>query len=231
MISELIQNLDKIEEHLPKSEAPLSLGELKEMMSVAFPSQEIFKKILNEQPILQDILKANTKLVKNLTMIKGGIKPNVIPDLCEAIMDFRLLPGQSTEMILDALKNVIMNLGYQIKSQPTGAPEEVFVYLEVLSETEASYWNDWRDSNVLKEFYSTVEKIYKKTPFYFFFPAGSDASYYRNNGYCEPTIIFGPGGARTAHAVNEYIEIQDYINSIKVYTLFACKFLENKIVD
>ncbi|KKK40267.1 hypothetical protein LCGC14_1782860 [marine sediment metagenome] len=230
MMSELIQNLDQMKEHLPKSEPPLSLDELKEMMSVAFPSQEIFNKILNEQPILQDVLKANIELVKNLTMIKGGIKPNVIPDLCEAVIDFRLLPNQTTEMVLDALKNVIKNLGYQIKNQPTGAPEEVFVYLEVLSETEASYWNDWRDSKILKDFYTTVEKIYKKKPFYFFFPAGADASFYRNNGYCKPTIMFGPGVASTAHAVNEYIEIQDYINSIKVYTLFACKFLENKLV-
>ncbi|KKK45986.1 hypothetical protein LCGC14_1689760 [marine sediment metagenome] len=231
MMSELIQNLDKIEEHLPKSELPLSLAELKEMMSIAFPSQETFKKILNEQPILQDILKANTELVKNLTMINGGIKSNVIPDLCEAVVDFRLLPGQTTEMILSALKNVITNLGYQVKSQPTGSPEDVFFYLEVLSESEASYWNDWRDSKVLKDLYTTVEKVYKKKPFYFFFPAGADASYYRNNGYCESTIIFGPGRVRFAHAVNENIEIQDYINSINVFTLFACKFLENNLVN
>ena len=147
----------------------MSLSELKENVSIAFPSKEIFEKILGEQPLLQNIIEANTQLVASLNMINGGIKPNVIPDLCEAIMDFRLLPGQTTEMILEALRKVITGLGYEIKNKPTGEPKESFVYLEVLKDSKASYWKDWRNSKELKQFNSIVEKIYKKNPLPSFF--------------------------------------------------------------
>ncbi|MFX1312323.1 MAG: M20 family metallopeptidase [Promethearchaeota archaeon] len=225
MMSEIIQNLDTLEAYIPKIKPPMSSSELKKEMSIAFPSEEIFEKILSEQPLLQNIIKANTLFTKNLTMINGGIKPNVIPDRCEAIMDFRLLPGQTTEMVLNALKKLIKNLGYQIKDENKGRPEEIFVYLEVLSEGEASFWEEWKDSNVLNNFHEIIERIYKKTPIYFLLPASADAAYYRNTNYCKSTVIFGPGNAGTAHAINEFIEIQDFINSIKVYSLFAYDFL------
>ena len=160
-------------------------------------------------------------------MIKGGIKSNIIPDQCESVIDFRLLPEQKIEMILNGLKKLINELGYQIKSEPTGLPEEVFVYLEVLDKGEASYWKDWKNSQTLKDFYNIAEQIYKKKPFYFLFPASADTKYYRNTNYCPSTIMFGPGRGSLAHKTNEYIEIQDYINAIKVYTLFAYSFLKS----
>jgi acetylornithine deacetylase/succinyl-diaminopimelate desuccinylase-like protein len=159
-------------------------------------------------------------------MINGGIKPNVIPDICEAIMDFRLLPGQTTEMVLDAMKKLINSLGYDVKDEPRGSPEQIFVYLEVLKKGEGSYWNNWRDSKDLKLFHNVVQEIYKKEPIFFILPASSDAEHYRNTGYCRSAILFGPGSAGTAHAIDEYIEIEDFIDSIKVYTLFAAKFLK-----
>ncbi len=226
MMSEIIQNLDKLENQIPKIEPPMSSSELKEQISVAFPSKEIFEKILSEQPLLQNVIKANTVFAKSLTMINGGIKPNVIPDRCEAVMDFRLLSGQTTEMVLNALRILVNNLGYQIKEEPTGRPEEIFVYLEVLKQGEASYWKDWRNSTVLTRFHDIVEKVYEKTPIYFFLPASADAAYYRNSNYCNSTILFGPGMAGTAHAINESIVIQDFINAIKVYSLFAYNFLK-----
>ncbi|MFX1377255.1 MAG: M20 family metallopeptidase [Promethearchaeota archaeon] len=226
MMSEIIQNLDKLDEYMPKVDPPMSSNELKKQISAGFPSKDIFERILKEQVLLQNVITANTQFAKNLTMINGGIKPNVIPDLCEAIMDFRLLPGQTTEMVLESLNKLITDLGYKVNDQPTGSPDEVFVYLEVLKKGEASYWRDWKDSKDLKSFYNIVEDVYKKKPMYFFLPASADAAYYRNTDYCQATIIFGPGVAGTAHTIDEYIEIQDFINAIKVYTLFAYRYLK-----
>ncbi|MFX1490038.1 MAG: M20/M25/M40 family metallo-hydrolase, partial [Promethearchaeota archaeon] len=81
-------------------------------------------------------------------------------------------------------------------------------------------------SSALKDFYNIVEKVYEKKPIYFFLPASADAVHYRNTGFCESAIIFGPGIAATAHAINEYMELQDFINAIKVYSLFAYDFLK-----
>ena len=226
MMSDLIQNLDKLDDIMPKINPPIPLDKLKTLLSTSFPNQESFERVYNEQPLLSNVSKALTQFTKILTMIKAGIKENVIPDHCEAIMDFRLLPGQNKDMILDALKKLINDIGYEVKEKSTGLPEEYFFHLEVEEASEPSYWSDWENSKDLKNFYGIVERCYNKTPFYFLLPASADANFLRNTNYCKNTIIFGPGIGTTAHAVDEYVEIEDFINAIKVYTLFAYNFLK-----
>ncbi|MHA1535826.1 MAG: M20/M25/M40 family metallo-hydrolase, partial [Promethearchaeota archaeon] len=212
MMSEIIESLDKLDNYIPKTEPPMSLDKLKKLSSVVFPSEEIFERILKEQPDLQSIIQSLTTFSKALTMIKGGIKVNVIPDLCEAVLDIRLLPKQKSETIIKALQKLIEeDLGYVVKDQST-----------------ATYWSQWEDSVDLQEFYDLVETIYEKKPFYFLLPASADGHYFRNDGFCPQTILFGPGKGRTAHAIDENIEILDFIRAIKVYAIFAYKFLSKK---
>ncbi|TFF92937.1 MAG: M20 family peptidase [Promethearchaeota archaeon] len=226
MMNEIIQNLPKLEEYIPKVEPPLTVEELQDLVAVSFPSKDIFLKIYNEQELLQNVVASLTKFTYAFTVVHAGIKENVVPDNCEGIIDFRLIPGQSTEMILDGLKKIIQDdLGYEIRENCKGKPEDIFVCLEIFHQSDPSIWEEWKDSEELKEFYSVVEEVYKKKPFYFLFPACADAHYLRNGGYCPQTILFGPGSASTAHSVDEFIEIEDFINCIKAYALFAYKFL------
>ena len=226
MMTEIIQNLGKFDDYIPNVEPPMSIERIKELIASVFPSREDFERVLKEQALLQNVIKALNQFTKSFNMISGGIKENVIPDRCEGVIDFRLLPGQKPEEIINALKKIITDLGYEVRDEPTGNPEDVFVYIEIIHQSEASYWKEWEKSSTLKDFFSSVEKVYGRKPFYFFFPACADAHYLRNSGYCTETILFGPGNATTAHAVDESIEIQDYINSIKVYALFAYNFLK-----
>ena len=226
MMSDIIQNLDKLENIISKVEPPFSIEELKTFLSKVFPNREIFEKIYEEQQVLQNVIKANTTFTKSLNTIIGGIKENVVPDKCEAVIDFRLLPGQSIDSVLNALKIFINDLGYEVKNEPIAKPEKVFVYLEVFHQSEPSVWKEWENSENLKLFFSVIENIYEKKPFYFLMPACSDAHFYRNSGFCPATVAFGPGSAATAHATNEFIEIDDYINAIKTYTLFAYMLLK-----
>lgn len=227
LMSKIIENLDKLENYIPSIEPPLSVDKLKEMVSISFPSYEIFEKIYNEQPMLQNVIKALTNFTKSLTIIKGGIKDNVIPDKCEAFIDFRLLPGQNAMTIINALKKLIeKDLKISIKNSDSEQLKEPYVSLEITQISEPSYWNDWETSKELNEFKNIVDKIYGKISFFIMYPASADAHYIRNSGYCPQTILFGPGRGSTAHSVDEYVEIEDYLNAIKVYTLFAYKFLK-----
>ena len=47
-------------------------------------------------------------------------------------------------------------------------------------------------------------------------PAGCDSRTWRNIAGC-PTLQYGPGRLAQCHAVNEYVEIQQYIDAIKIY--------------
>ena len=222
---DIIQSLDKLDDLIEDIEPPLNSEEIKDLVSVAFPKREIFDQVLSSQPILQNFIKALTKFTKSLNLIKGGIKENVVPDSCEAIIDFRLLPGQDPNDVITSLKKIIKDLGYPIKEKPTGKPDDIFVFIEVFHQSEGSYWDNWEDSKELKKLYGILKDVYGRNPFYFMYPACADAHFIRNQGYCSETVLLGPGNAFTAHATDEYIEIEDFLNAIKVYTLFAYEFL------
>ena len=227
MINEFISNLNRIEKFIPKINPPLNEEQLKDLMSTAFPNKNIFEKILSEQPLLQNLLKSLTEFTCSVTMISGGIKENVIPDNCEIVVDFRLLPDQEINQIIEGMVNYIEEiLRYPVKLNPDEEMEGEFFEIKIINATEGSYWHKWRESSALKTFYDIVKEIYNKNPFYMIFPAAADANYFRNTNFCPNTILFGPGNASTAHAVNESIEISDYIDAIKVYTLFAYRFLK-----
>ena len=227
MMSELIEKLKNLNQYIPDSKPPMSLKKLKELVASAFPSIEIFERILGEQAQLSNLLQSLVQFSYSLTMINAGIKGNVVPDTCEALIDIRLLPGQKIDSIMDGFKILIeKELGYEVKDNLSGNPEDVYIYLGILEASEGSYWDDWEGSQALEDFYDIVEDIYKKRPFYLLLPASADAHYLRNDGYCTQTILFGPGSAGTAHAINEFIEIEDFLKAIKVYTLFAYNYLK-----
>ncbi len=229
MMSEIIEKLDKIDDYIPKSEPPIKLEKLKKLIADSFPSEDLFNRILNEQPEIQSLLQSLTSYSKALTMIKGGIKENIIPDSCEAILDVRLLPNQQVEPIIEALKKLIRDdVGYIVKDDSTSPPGEVFVEIKVVTASEGSYWENWEESDDLRDFYKLVETIYEKKPFFFLMPGSADAKFIRNDGYCPQTILFGPGKSRNAHSIDENIEILDFIRAIKVYAIFAYKFLSKK---
>jgi succinyl-diaminopimelate desuccinylase len=227
MMSEIMSHIHKMDDYMPIIKPPMTLDKLKSELSEVFPDREVFEKILGEQKVLNELLIALTNYTKNFTLIQAGVKENVIPDSCEANIDFRLLPGHTTEMIVEALTKMIEeDLGYEVRKTPIGNPEDVFVFLDIGYETEGSYWEEWEKSQIIKEFAAVAEKVYGNKMIYFLSPGGSDACYYRNRDYCKETIQFGPGRFSLVHATNEYIDLQDFKDAIKVYTLFAYNFLK-----
>jgi len=225
MMSEIIQSLNNLDNYLEKLKPPIPEEKLKRFLSEAFPNQVIFKKIFNEQIILQNLIKSLTVYTKSLNLIEGGIKDNVIPERCEAVIDFRTLPGQKTVMIKNALNQLIREIGYKVKEDIKGKSEKIYVEIELVEALEASYWQDWENSQTLKKLQSIMTNVYNKKSFYLLYPACSDARHLRNTGYCPKTVLLGPGSATTAHAMDEYIELEDFINMIKVYSLFANDYL------
>lgn len=227
IMSDIIQKLDYLDEYIPSVEPPLSIEKLKELVSQSFPSYEIFEKIYNEQPMLQNVLMALTRFTKSLTIIEGGVKDNVVPDKCKAYIDFRLLPGQNVESIIDALKRIIeKDLNYHIRSGKNDKKNETYVDLEIVQVSEPSYWNDWESSKEVKDLQSIINEVFGVNSYIMIYPASADAHYIRNSGFCNKTVLLGPGNGSTAHSIDENIEINDFINAIKVYSLFAYRFLK-----
>ena len=226
MMSKIIENLDNLDKYIPKIKPPLSLEKLKSLVSSVFPNYEIFEKIFTEQPLLASFLESLTKFTKSLNVINGGVKVNIIPDYCEAIIDFRLLPGQNSDIILKGLEKMVSDLGFNLKDSSERSIQESSISFEIVEEGESSIWKEYDQSQELSQFKEVVEETYGKKTFLTLAPGSTDAHYYRNSKYCVKTLHFGPGKAADMHAIDENIEIEDFINSILVYTLFAYRFLK-----
>ncbi|MFC1978022.1 M20/M25/M40 family metallo-hydrolase, partial [Chloroflexota bacterium] len=59
--------------------------------------------------IFSGYLTAFTRMTVSPNVVRGGRKVNIVPDICEAEVDIRVLPGQDKEYILDELGHAIGN--------------------------------------------------------------------------------------------------------------------------
>lgn len=46
-------------------------------------------------------------------------------------------------------------------------------------------------------------------------PSGADARHLQNNGNI-PTILFGPGNMKNAHSINEYVDVDEFLEAIQI---------------
>jgi acetylornithine deacetylase len=72
--------------------------------------------------------------------------------------------------------------------------------------------------NLVKTFSDSVKKVTKKEAVISGFPSGCDMRLlikYANT----PTLIFGPGSLKQGHTVDEYIKIDELIDSTKTIAL------------
>ena len=183
-------------------------------------SKELYNTICN---IIYTILKIESPGTEETSK-------NVLPDKCESTIDFRFPSGYDEEGVFNALNEYLRKKGFSFDPNSEG-----YIELENEGGFGASLWNDWEGSEHITKLSEIVTSIYHKKPFIGLFPAGTDAEYYREKDsknslkycekYCEKVILLGAGDYTLAHSPEEYVELEDFINIIKVYTLFAYHFL------
>jgi len=62
---------------------------------------------LNIDASFTETLRAMTRMTVSPNVIQGGVKTNIVPDLCECDVDIRILPGQSAEFVMRELHNLV----------------------------------------------------------------------------------------------------------------------------
>ncbi len=137
----------------------------------------------------------------NIGTIKGGIKTNMVPDFCEAAVDIRMPIGVKADDIKGEVKNIIDDLDL------TG------IEYDFNWNSDANYTDVEED--IVKSAVNNAEKIWDKEVLPAYQWASSDARYYRYKNI--PTIQYGPANTEGIHSYNENVDIEDIINSTKVY--------------
>lgn len=150
----------------------------------------------------------------NIATIKGGVKTNVVPDVCTLSIDMRTVPGQDHQTIINDFEKIIEALsvsvpGFQATLKVTNNRPPV--------ETPV-------DSQFMMQGIKAADEALNVK----LVPCGvnyyTDASVFvPKTGI--PTIMFGPGDEKMAHQPNEYVEVEKYLDAIKFYVALALEYL------
>jgi LysW-gamma-L-lysine carboxypeptidase len=167
----------------------------------AFEAWSIIKSFRHEKENLNSKFYSLTSC---LTKIVGGSNFSIVPNHCEFEVDLRVPPQIHPKEIFNLIKEKLN-----------------FVKVEALDYVKG-YEADPK-SFLVKAFIQAIRKI-----------EGAQVTLLRKTGTSDlnilaetlkiPMIAYGPGNSTLDHTENEFIEIKDFLNSIKIYEE-ALKFL------
>lgn len=146
----------------------------------------------------------------NIGTITGGIKTNMVPDYCEATIDIRIPIGVSGSDIEKKFNAIIEKLNIEN------------IEYEFNWNSEANYTDV--NNDIVRAAVKNAENVWGSEVLPAYQWASSDARYYRYNNI--PTIQYGPANTEGIHSYNENVDIEDVINSTKIYLGILTDLLE-----
>lgn len=146
------------------------------------------------------------------TMIHGGIKENMIPELCEAVCDIRVIPGMKSKTVLEEVKSLISSLKEEIP--------------ELKADVKPIFWWPPSETSTSEEIFKVAKRAVKTAVGYNLMPRGTsgsnDTSWITNVAKI-PAVAFGPGDnyRSGAHGPDEWVSIDRLLDFAKIYGLMV----------
>ena len=174
---------------------------------------------LTKMPVVPEGAKQSTL---NINSIHGGQNEGVnglpspcVPDSCRMIIDRRFL----VEEELPDVKNEVTVILDRLKTSREGFKYEVRDMLEVIpSMTDIK-------SPVVQETANAIKDVLGKEPDFICSPGTYDQKHIDRIGKLKDCIAYGPGILELAHQPDEYVEVEDMVNSAKVMAQAAYNLL------
>lgn len=148
---------------------------------------------------------AGARTTTAVTMLQGSNKSNVLPTVASAVVNFRILPGDSVETIRQHLIRVINNPLVQLESQMANEASAV-------SSTE---------SLGFKLIESTIRRLDSNilvSPY--LVQGATDSRHFQglsDNIYRFMMVSLNPTTLKQFHGINEQISVKDYLQAIQFY--------------
>ena len=146
------------------------------------------------------------------TLIKGGVKENVIPEMCETACDLRVIPGMTQEETLGEIRALIAGL----KAEEPNMDARV----------ETINWWPPCETPTTEDVFMIAGKAVQEVAGYELTPRGTsgsnDSSWLKNIAGI-PTVAFGPGDnyKSGAHGPDEWVSIERLVDFAKIYGIMA----------
>lgn len=147
------------------------------------------------------------------TMIEGGIAPNVVPDRCEIWYDRRLSPHETADAALSDIEKVLEELrsedGVQIQLEKPIVALHGFIASP--------------DSSIVISAERAVKTVLGRELQASGVTYSTDACYLAGLGAL-PCVLMGPGSIDQAHAVVEWVDLDEVATSVDIYVQLALEF-------
>ena len=132
-------------ERLEANPLPAHIEVLKSQFAALAPRMDRWLRLLLTNlwlfgPIVSRVLirwpqtAASIRTTTAVTMVSGGVKPNVLPQEASAVVNFRIVPGDSTESVIAHVEKII---GSDVSAAPFG---ELRAEPTRFSSTESAAW-------------------------------------------------------------------------------------------
>ena len=142
----------------------------------------------------------------NVGLIRGGARPNIVPDLAEAEIDIRIAPALAAAG--GALKLLTETLAFHD------------LPIEIINPHENPPMETTADHPMIQRLLATDPRCGLAGAPWF-----SDAAHLSNGGI--PSICIGPGSIDQAHTVDEFIEISALAEAAAFFSSFIARLARN----
>ncbi len=190
---------------------------IREMEEVLYP---LLASKTTNYPIVPEGARQSTM---NLNSIHGGEKEQdsdfagfsapCVPDLCRIRIDRRFLPEESIESVKSEIEKML-------ESIKTKRPDfeysvtEMFSVPSILTE---------KDAPIVQSVHKSIQEVLGGSPEYVISPGTYDQKHIDRIGKLKNCIAYGPGILDLAHQPDEWVGIQDMVDSAKV---MACTIFD-----
>jgi acetylornithine deacetylase len=147
-----------------------------------------------------------------LTVTKVTSGPEIshtIPDVCRAVLDRRLLPGEDPEAAFEEIQKVVKD----VPGWPIELTRGAFMYPSEVAQ----------DAALPKAVHGVIRELTRSEAPFFYSPAALDAGFLNRQGI--ETIMLGPGDLRFAHTDQDAVALQQVRDAARIYAATALQLL------
>jgi len=153
-----------------------------------------------------------------VTLIRGGTKDNVLPGSARAIVNYRLLPGDTSRGLLDHVRRAVADPAVKVRFADPARYSEVFEASHVSPADTPAYAR--LRAAILQTFPDALAVPYVIT-------AGTDARRYEGlsrNVYRFLPVRMAPGDLKRVHGADERISLKSYGEAVRFYAHLIRQF-------
>jgi len=151
------------------------------------------------------------RMLNAYTVINGGDQINSVPALTKLKANGRTIPEVGNDVFLDIVNSTIEEMNEKIEGR---------LELNLMQNNPAVESNF--DSDLIQSFRNVADTSIKPVAM----AGATDASNFGRIEKAFDLAIYGPGNMELAHAVDEYVEVDDYLDFIDLYQKTAIDYLD-----